>query len=429
MAISFGGLSSGLDTQTMITQLVAAERSTASKLASRQSDLNTQKSIVGSLSSVLASLGTAARGMATTASVSPRTATSSDTNVSVAASSTALASPHTVRVQQLAAAQVSGSKTFATAGAGVAGTGSLGITVGGVTKTVSWTADDSLASIASKINDAGAGTSASVLFDGTSHRLVLTAQKSGVANAPTFTDGGDGLGLTTSIAAKDAIVELDGVTITRPTNVIDDALTGVTITATKQHAAADAPSAVNVAVDKDGLRDKVKAFVTASNSVNASLQVQLGYTGTTKGTNTLFGDSTLRQLQSSINGVMTRSYGGMTLADLGITRDKQGNMTLDESKLATAVSKNGDVVSAMFAAGGLSTTLTTLTDEYTRGSDGILATKSKSLTDRHASLQKQVDNINRRADALQTQLERQFNALETALSNLQSQSAYLQRIL
>ncbi len=429
MAISFGGLASGLDTQTMITQLVAAERSTASKLTSRQSDLNTQKSIVGSLSSVLASLGTAVRGMATTASVSPRTATSSDANVSVAASSTALASPHTVRVQQLAAAQVSGSKTFASAGAGVAGTGSLGITVGGVTKTVSWTADDSLASIASKINDAGAGTSASVLFDGTSHRLVLTAQKSGVANAPTITDGGDGLGLTTSIAAKDAIVELDGVTITRPTNVIDDALTGVTITATKQHAAADAPSAVNVAVDKDGLRDKVKAFVTASNSVNASLQVQLGYTGTTKGTNTLFGDSTLRQLQSSINGVMTRSYGGMTLADLGITRDKQGNMTLDESKLATAVSKNGDVVSAMFAAGGLSTTLTTLTDEYTRGSDGILATKSKSLTDRHASLQKQVDNINRRADALQTQLERQFNALETALSNLQSQSAYLQRIL
>ena len=429
MAISFGGLASGLDTQTMITQLVAAERSTASKLTSRQSDLNTQKSIVGSLSSVLASLGTAVRGMATTASVSPRTATSSDANVSVAASSTALASPHTVRVQQLAAAQVSGSKTFASAGAGVAGTGSLGITVGGVTKTVSWTADDSLASIASKINDAGAGTSASVLFDGTSHRLVLTAQKSGVANAPAFTDGGDGLGLTTSIAAKDAIVELDGVTITRPSNVIDDALTGVTITATKQHAPADAPSAVNVAVDKDGLRDKVKAFVTASNSVNASLQVQLGYTGTTKGTNTLFGDSTLRQLQTSINGVMTRAYGGMTLADLGITRDKQGNMTLDESKLAAAVSKNGDAVSAMFASGGLSTTITSLTDEYTRGGDGILATKSKSLTDRHASLQKQVDNINRRADALQNQLERQFNALETALSNLQSQSAYLQRIL
>ena len=77
MGISFSGLASGIDSQALISQLVAAERSSATKLSTRQSDLNTQKSIVGSLSATLASFGTAAKALASSAGVSPRSAVSS----------------------------------------------------------------------------------------------------------------------------------------------------------------------------------------------------------------------------------------------------------------------------------------------------------------------------------------------------------------
>jgi flagellar hook-associated protein 2 len=433
MSITFSGLASGIDSSSMIDQLVSAERAAAKPLTQKQTDLTAHKSIINSLTSVLSSLGTSAKALATPADVALRTATSSDSNISVSASSSALATSHSVRVQQLARAQVATSRTFASAGAGVLGAGSVGLTVGSTTKSVSWTASDSLADIAQKINSADAGAKASVLYDGSAYRIVVTAEKSGTAAAVSFADGGDSLGLANpaniTSSARDAILDIDGVTVTRGSNVIDDAIAGLTITAKAAHAATVDASSVAVALDRDGLRDKVKAFVAAYNSVNGALQVQLGYTGTVKGSSTLFGDSTLRQLQTALGGVMTRGYAGATLAGIGLARDKTGTMTLDESKLSAALAKDPDAVGKLFTTGGLASATTTLTDNYSRGSDGVLALKTKGIESRYKLLQTQIDHIDRRADNLQATLQKQFNALETAMSSMQSQSAYLSRVL
>lgn len=433
MAISFGGLASGLDTTSMISQLVAAERASAAPLASRQSDLNTHRSIVSSLSSALSTLATSARALGTTSGVSPRTASASSPHANVAASDAAPASSHALRVQQLARGQVVASRALPSNAPGVVGAGSVEITHAGVTATASWTATDSLDTIASKINEAAPGASASVMFDGAAYRLVVSSRATGLTGALAFADHGDGLGLgdpaNVRTPARDAIVELDGISITRSTNVIDDALAGVTITATAVHAASDPDTAIEIAPDRDALRDRVKAFVGAYNTVNGALQIQLGYTGSPKGTNTLFGDSTLRQLQGALATASSSSFGGKTLADVGITRDKSGGLVLDETKLAGAVTTTTNAVEAMFASGGFAAAVTRLTDEYTRGGDGILAMKTRALNDRHKVLQSQIDNIYRRAEGLQANLERQFNALETVLSRLQSQSAYLAKIL
>ena len=73
--------------------------------------------------------------------------------------------------------------------------------------------------------------------------------------------------------------------------------------------------------------------------------------------------------------------------------------------------------------------VTTLTDMYTAPSDGILTAKSSALTDNKVDLQKQIDQINTNATALQTRLELQFNALEETMSKLQSQASYVSKIL
>jgi flagellar hook-associated protein 2 len=435
-SVTFNGLASGLDTGALIEKLVAAERSAANTLAVRQSDLNTHKSIVGSLSTALASFGALARGMDLGSEVQPRSAVSSDSHISLAASSTAAAGVHDVEVKQLAKAQIVASRTFTSSAAGVLGAGGVTITSGGVSKAVTWTATDSLASIATKITEANAGVTASVLFDGTDYRLVTTATATG-AIAPTFVDSGDGLALSDpdNIKAEglDAKVVIDGIEITRSRNVIDDAIPGVTLTAVSVHGATDPHSTVTVDLDRSALKEKLSALVKAYNAVNAAIHVQLDYTGTAKGTNTLFGDSTLRQLQGALNGVMSNAYGGTTngtnLGAIGISRDKTGAMTLDETKLTAALAADPRAVENLFVTNGFATAVTTLTDAYSRTGTGILAGKTASITARSKVLQDQIDRINKNADSLQSRLEAQFTALEQAMSTLRNQSSYLSSIL
>jgi len=439
-AVTFTGLSSGLDTASLVSQLVAAERAPANVIAGRQSDLNTQKSIVSSLSSAVAALGTAMRGLDVPSETQPRKASSSDAHVNVAASSGAVATLHDVRVQQLARGAINGSRTFSSAAAGVLGTGSVTITTGTTTAQIDYGSTDSLADIADKINKAGVAASASVLFDGTSYRLMVASTGTGTAAAAKFVDTGDSLALSSSanvkVAARDAIATIDGVDVTRGSNVMSDVVTGLTFTLVSPHATADASAAVTVALDTDSLRSKLAAVVSAYNSVNSALHVQLDYTGTQKGTNTLFGDSTLRQLQGALGGIMSRGYGPAdadpstlsSIGAIGLTRAKDGSLTLDDTKLTAALAADPNAVGDLFITRGFGAAMTTMTDAYTRPGDGLLASKTRSLTDRSTSLQSQVDHINTRADALKTQLEQQFTALETAMSKLKGQSSFLSSI-
>jgi flagellar hook-associated protein 2 len=445
-AVSFTGLASGLDTASLVTSLVNAERAPANAIAAHQSDLNTQKSIIGSLSSALSSLATSVRALSLPSDSQPRTATSSDGHVTVAASSGAIATVHDVRVKQLARGAINSSIAFDTADAGVAGTGSVTITTGSTSQQIDYGASDSLADIATKINNAGLGASASVLFDGSKYRLMVASTDTGTAAAARFTETGNALGLSDDanikVGAQDAIATIDGVDVTRGKNVIDDAVAGLTFTLVSPHAkdpAAEASSTVTVALDKTALTSKLQAVVSAYNAVNGALHVQLDYTGTQKGTNTLFGDSTLRGLQGALGGVMSSGYGpgattgdmsqAATLGAIGLTRDKTGNLSLDTTKLATALSANPNAVGDLFVKDGFATAMTNLTDTYTRAGNGMFASKSQSLTARFNLLQTQADQINTRADALKTQLENQFSALETAMSQLKSQSSFLTSIL
>jgi flagellar hook-associated protein 2 len=429
-SITFSGLGSGLDTSSLISQLVSVEKQPAILLQNQQQDLSSQKSIVDSLAGQVSSLGDLIGGMSLTSDVQFRTATSSDAHVSVAVSSDAVTTSHDIRVQQTAKAQVVTSRALPSQDAGALGDGS--VTLNGST-TVSWSSTDSLANIASKINDANAGVSASVLYDGTSYRMVMTSQKTGTSNATTFADSGDGLDFSNAanlkVPAQDAKLTIDGISITRPSNVIDDALAGVTITANSAQAATDPDSQVNVTLDTTAAQAKLQAFVDQYNQINGAINNQLAYTGTTKGPDTLFGDSTLSQLQNSLQGLVSQTFGSSSLLDLGISVDKDGVMSLDADKFGTALSSNPNALGDLFVTGGLSKTLTDLTNMYTEPSDGILTSKSSGLSTQSDDLQTQIDQINSNADALQTRLQTQFDALEETMSKLQSQASYVSKIL
>lgn len=434
MSINFNGLVSGLDTASMIDQLVAAEKSSATVLRQRVTDVNRQGTIIDDLTTRLLSVRDKARALDQASELRTAKATSSDdSHASVAVSGSAAAATHSLRVDTLARAQVTTSRTFASNGAGAAGTGSVDITTSAGTKSVSWTATDTLQDIADRINAADAASTASVVYDGTNYRLVATARQPGVANAPTYTDGGAGLGWSApanvTIAASDARFTLDGIAMTRSTNLVADAASGMTLTLKRAHAVGETDTIVDVSSDGDAVKTKVKDVVDAFNTAANLVTSQLSYSGVTKGAGTLFGDSTLRQLQLAMNKAATDSHGGKTLAGLGITFDRSGRLTIDDAKLSAALTADPRAAERLFVDGGLGTKLGDLADQYARSGDGILAAKGKSLDSQAASYQKQIDRIEDAATKVGERLRDQFTKLEKALSTMQQQSARLTAIL
>jgi len=434
-AVTFSGLSSGIDSASLISQLVAAEKQPENILKAEQNDLDSHKSIVDSLNTQVASLGSLMGGMKLSSDLQYRTATSSDSHVTVTADGTAAAATHAVRVLQTAQGQITSSRTFSSNTAGILGAGSVDIQIGTDTPVnIAWDATDTLDSIASKINDANAGVSASVLYDGSSYRMMVTSNQTGTANAATFTDHGDSLQLSSAaniqIPAKDAKVSIDGITVTRSTNVIDDALAGVTITASSVQAATDPDTSVAIAVDHDGAAAQLKKVVDSYNAIMNSLNTQLNYTGTTAASTTLFGDSTLRQLKLSLTSFVTQQLpDGSSLSDLGLSIDKTGLLSLDRTKMDSALDGNQNAIAKMFATNGVAQQLQTMTTGYTEAGDGILVAKSQGYTDQKSRLQDQIDEVEDNATALQTRLEAQFSALEATMSSLNSQSTYVAKIL
>ncbi|MEO6777429.1 MAG: flagellar filament capping protein FliD [Kofleriaceae bacterium] len=426
-------MASGLDTTSLIAKLVSAEKSSETQYTTQQTTISNQKSVVDALTSAVASLGSLASDLALPSTLQMRTASSSDSHVSVAASGTAISTVHDVRVNQIAAAQVASSDTYTGDTAGIAGTGSVQITSGTTTATVSYDSTDTLSSIATKINNANAGVSASVLFDGTQYRLMVASKATGSANASTFTETGTGLGLANpaniKIAAKDAKLTIDGVDVVRSTNVIDDAIPGLTITATSAHAVTDPDASVTVANDTGALTDKLNSFVTAFNSVAGSVASQLTYNASATTQSVLFGDSTMRSLQGVLSNFASQAFGSMHLDDLGLSLDQDGMMSLDATKLTTALQTNPDAITNLFVTGGFAKSISDMSKMYSQAGDGVLVTKSSGLDDQNKLLQDQIDQIEENATALQTRLQAQFTAMETALSAMQSQSSYITSML
>lgn len=430
--INFNGLATGLDTGAMIDQLVSAEKSKTAVYTKRVSDLTAQGSIVSGLTTRLNGLRDQARKLDTAAELKVSTVKASDDKHFSVAAAGATVGSHTLRVGTLARAQTVSSNAFASSGAGAAGTGAVAITTGTSTVNVSWTASDSLADIAQRVNDAGSGVTASVLFDGTSYRLVATAKATGTAAASTF-DVGNGLGWgaagSIKTVASDASFTLDGIPMTRSANLVDDALTGLTFTLKAPHAAADEDTTIDVTADRDALRDKIKGLVDQYNAVATALDGQLRYDGTPKGGDTLFGDSTLRRLQGNLSKLVTDRHNGRTLAELGATIDRTGKLTFDATKFDRAMIDSPGAVDELLVGGGLATKLSDLVEEHVRSGDGVLVTKSNGFTSQIKRYRNDITRIEDAATLLGDRLRAQFNALEKAVSAMKTQSAQLASVL
>ncbi|HYF90255.1 flagellar filament capping protein FliD [Azospirillum sp.] len=270
---------------------------------------------------------------------------------------------YSVVVQQIAtrhkfAADGTGSKTDAL---GYSGSFTLQA-ADGTAVTISMDSDDSLTDLRDAINaqKSTSGVTASIVqVSDSSYRLILTADNTG--EEITLTDGGDGvlssLGLTDGdgaiknelVAVQDAIVEIDGVTVTRRSNTIDDAIDGVTLNL--YSASPDTAVSMEISTDLSSIKSAITDFVDAYNAYREFVLTQQSTTsdGEASEDATLFADSLLRQITQSVSSALNTSITAddgtvLSLASLGITFDGSNNLELDEDTLNSILTSDVDAV-------------------------------------------------------------------------------------
>lgn len=441
-SVTFGGIISGLDTNSIIDGLVKAEKQAEVPLQTQQNQYSTRSNLLTALISRLSSLKSAASGLSLSSQIRSVSATSSNTAaLTVAAASTAIAGTHTVDVTQLAQAGTYMSQEFTSTEAGsLPVSGTLTFKVGtGSNVNITVNNGDTLSSIADQVNNASPGVAASVLNTGTGYRLVIQSRNSGDANAVTFS--ADPLSFTEKVKAQDAKITFDSVPdISRSTNVFSDLLPGVTVSLVSK-----ASSTITIANDRAGVISKVKDLVTAYNNVATMLRDQLSYSGATslsstsantiKGADTLFGDAAAVNLQRSMSTTIATvySYAGGTYmpADLGLSLNKDGTLKFDSAKLDTMLQSDPQAAEHLLLGtghDGLSNAITSLVTRYTDSTIGVLTAQQSQVNKTIKSLAERIQSIEDGATSLGDILRTQFAAMEQMISAWKSQSSYLSSI-
>lgn len=270
---------------------------------------------------------------------------------------------HTVEVQQIATSHkvASTEQTTESDDLGYTSTLTLGLD-GGSTVDISVTSDMSLADLAEAINNESetSGVSASIISTSSgSYTLVLAATETGqsITSSYSGTDVLQELGITDSSGAfqdelstaQSAIVVIDGLTVTRTSNDISDAIDGLTFNL--YSAASGTTFDVEVAQDLSAIEDAVEAFVTAYNAYRDYLNTQqeTSDTGEASSDAVLFGDSLLRSLNRDVSKLISSSNGGYSLTDLGITLNESNELELDSDTLEDLLLSNPDAIETLFS--------------------------------------------------------------------------------
>ncbi len=448
--VSFGGLASGIDTNSLIAQLVSLERRrSVGLLESQQVEAQAQQSALQTFDGKLAAVLSAADKLRDATTVLARKASSSDTSVAtVAAGSGAVRGTTQVTVNALAQGSIATSSTAKTSASDTIATasGSFSFQLGsGTVQTVSIDSTTTLQGLSDAINALGAGVSASVVNLGTTaspdYRLRLASIDTGTSNQISIVTDDTDLSVAVTQSASDASLTVSGfaTAITRESNVVSDVIPGVTLSLLKT----GGPITVTVETDADAVAADVQTFVDAYNDLVGFVDSQSTVTQDTASRDRSFQagplafDSTpqsiLDALQTNVTGAVSGLSGSFSLlAEVGVTTNRDGTLAFDSTELSDALASDEQDVASLFSgSGGVDGVFDRVHDYVSgvTGSGGVLPTHTQTVSDRIDSLQSRIDEAQRNLDAFEADLRATFTSLEVLLSGLQSQGAFLANAL
>ena len=429
---------SGIDVTSAVASIIAADRAPETVWQSEQTTLSSETSAIQQLEDESSSLTVSLQALGDPLGALSSVGASSSNTAAV----TALAAPgaasgtHTVVVNNLA---TTGSwySSEENSNSATLPAGSFQITSsGGATTTFTvGNGVDTLDQLATAVNNADIGVTASVVNDENGARLAIVANNSG-ADADFTVSSSSGLTFTRAgSAAQDASLDVDGVPVSSASNTVDGAIAGVTLTLTGTDTAST-PATITVSPDTSGIESAVSNFVTNYNSLITDLSSQFTFSTSTSSEGVLSGDSTARALQEDTLAAANFSSGSGTyqnLASLGITTNQDGTLSLDTAQLDQAVSSNygsvvtffqGDNVNAGFASSLISTL-----SNYTDPSQGAFTVDLQSISSENQDLTNEINTFELYIATQQTLLTTEYNNANIALQQLPNQIKQVQALL
>lgn len=430
--ISSPGVGSGLDVQSIVTQLMTLERRPLQALQQSKSTLDSQLSAYGRFRSALSTFQTALRDLKSLDAFEIYSATSSDKDaLTVTTDSAAAIGSLSVQINRLAQAHKQGSQAIADTGTTtLGGVGDqMTITVDGTATAVN-VGGMTLSQIRDAVNEADAGVTATIVSENaSSHRLVLTSTQTGADAAMSLSFSGTvgtALNMATinnvvSLAELDAEVLIDNTyTITRGSNSIDDAIDGLTLNLKNE-----TTTALLVTVDRnsDAVAESVQKFVDSYNALRSTITGLRG--------KELKNDSTLRSIEDSIQDVLNTPPVGLTgsfdyLSQIGVSIQKDGTMKLDRSVLDDAIAADFTGLSEVFAdndQGYMYRLDGRLTDIL--AIDGLIDGREDGIKASQKTVSSRIDNMEYRLQLVEKRYRAQFTALDSMLGQMQGTSQYL----
>jgi flagellar hook-associated protein 2 len=436
-AIQSPGIGSGLDVNSIVSRLMAIERQPLTRLAQQAAGHQADISAFGSLRSTLSDLQDAVASLKDAATFQGLVAgVSDDAVLTASAESTAAPGRFDVTVgrlaqrHKLASGELDGTDTFG----GTAGD-ELVLTVDTTRFTVDLSTAKTLTEIRDAINGTGNETGATATVvngDDGKQTLALTAAETGYERRIQLSYGGNINALTFGFETKnkdsdgeplssetelDAAVTVDGVSVTRADNTIDDVVDGITLELRSEGSAE-----VTITRDTGSITAAVGNFVSAYNTLRGRLS--------TLGAGELAGDGTLLRMESQLRSALNTALGGtgafQFVQEVGITTDEDGNLVLDSSALTSALGEDLAGVADLFsnADTGFAVRLDSVLEGYV-ASDGLIDARIDGLNNRIDGLQGRQEALDRRLEQTEARLRAQFTALDELVGQLQTTSNFL----
>lgn len=444
--------SSAIDVASLVSQLMQIERQPLVKLEARESAIQARLTALGKVKSALDTLKSAADKLRRPDTFGAAKATVAGDGVGAAVSGSPQLGSYAISVTQLARAQSNASAAFETATTEVgAGTLTLrsadGSTVLATINVGDGGTPGTLTEIRDEINAADVGVRASLINDGGQVRLVLNSKETGAANGfQVEVDGGlAGLAFTQNQAGQDAMFSINGLALTSSSNVVKDAIEGLTLTLTKGPPAGSDPgitvdAEVTVGQDADAVKKSVQEFVDAYNEVEKVIKELTHYDPNTKTAAVLNGESLLRSVQNAVRsivrGTMAAPAGDYTrLSEVGLELQRDGKLKLNETKFADALAADAAKVTRLFAATseveaeqGFAVRLR----EQVRAIvdvDGSIAAREEGMRASIRSLDSAQERMEARLELIRKRLTAQYSALDALIASRDAQSTALANAL
>ena len=474
MSITFSGLATGLDTDKIVTDLMAVERGPLDKLTAKKTSETTRLKAYAQFKEKLDTLKTAVSDMTITSQVRSTSVSLSSEDSFTATTTSGPIGSYKVSVAQLSQVQKTVTRGFSSNTEALLGTGS--ISVNGTEIAVNED-NNSLLGLVSSINKLSAttGVQASIINDGTAdnpYHLVFTGKDA--KTSFTIDESNwvwkhrETLIFSTNDvqSAQQAVAIIDGITVVSDTNTITGAINGVTLNLNSVDATtspgvpedgvdpwnwATPPeyesTKMDIKSDTGALKEKVTTFVTAYNDAiewilsgyaefGGSSEIPTVAEGSTEEPilgSVLRGDATInsmkRQLQGVLTGAVKNSGEFHILSEIGISTNMNGTLKQDNTKLDAALENNFDdmvyLLSGDDDTAGVMKGFNSLLLDLTSSTKGMYAVKKKAYDSSVNRFDSQLDQMELRMTKREQILRSQFTAMESLVSSLNAQGDFL----